>query len=194
MSKLGSSRGSDHELIGSLLSRGSQYPAEIQPIKCSNPDRAAVPGHTRCTILSGKGPTKLPSDPGTPKSESDLTITTSVCAENGIAIGVVTGTIDVEGFKHGATLVWQTPGWLRRAIVWDLRQARFELSSSDLEQFAIFIQKHQPKPPPCRIAFVTTTDLEFGLSRIFQAFRETPETEFEVFRDYAAALQWAENA
>jgi len=134
------------------------------------------------------------SDPEAPEAGSDLRITTSTCVDNRIAIGVVTGTIGIEGLKRGARSIWQSPGWLGRAIVWGMRQARFDLDRKDIEDFAHFIHGQQPDPPPRRIAFVAATDLEFGLSRVFQAFRETSETDFEVFRDYDVALAWAGNA
>ncbi len=46
------------------------------------------------------------SDPEAPEARSNLCITTSTCVDNRIAIGVVTGTIGIEGLKRGARSIW----------------------------------------------------------------------------------------
>ena len=56
---------------------------------------------------------------------------------------------------------------------------------------ARFILDNQPAVPPPRVAFVTIRDVDFGLARIFEVYREHPATSFRVFRDYDEAMAWA---
>ena len=39
--------------------------------------------------------------------------------------------------------------------------------------------------------FVTARDVDFGMVRMVEVFRERPATEVHVFRDYDTALAWA---
>jgi hypothetical protein len=41
------------------------------------------------------------------------------------------------------------------------------------------------------VAFVTAHDADFGLVRMFEVFREHPETEVRAFRQLEAATHWA---
>lgn len=134
------------------------------------------------------------SDPKSPEVKSDPGFVISTRLDHSVAIGKVSGTIDVEGLKRGAESIWRLPEWPGHAILWDLREAAFNLSHSEIKHFSSFIHRHQPNPPPRRVAFTVKGDLEFGISRVLQAHRERPETEFEVFRDFDVALEWVRNA
>lgn len=134
------------------------------------------------------------SDPKSPEDKRDFRFAISTRLDHGVAIGKVSGTIDVEGLKRGVESVWRLPEWPGHTVLWDMREAHIDLSSSEIEHFASFIHRHQPNPPPRRVAFTVKGDLEFGISRVLQAHRERPETEFEVFRDFDVALEWVRNA
>ena len=43
---------------------------------------------------------------------------------------------------------------------------------------------------PRRIAVVAPGSISYGISRIFKVFRESEDTEFEVFRELDAARDW----
>jgi len=87
--------------------------------------------------------------------------------------------------------LWKMSGWTGRSVVWDFRDARFDIESPEIRQIAHFVSRNQPTPPPSRVAFVTPRDADFGLARMFGVFREDPRTEFRVFRDCEEALSWA---
>ena len=76
-------------------------------------------------------------------------------------------------------------------VVWDFREAQFDISSSDTQKIAKFILESQPEPPPLKIAFVTGRDVDFGMARIFEVRRQDKRTDFRVFRDYEEAINWA---
>jgi len=53
------------------------------------------------------------------------------------------------------------------------------------------VTDHQPWSRPQRVALVTGTDVDFGMARMFEAFREDFFTEVRVFGDYDEAVAWA---
>jgi hypothetical protein len=111
--------------------------------------------------------------------------------ETGVGIASCSGILRLGDAQEGAAALWENPDWLGTAAVWDFREARFDLSTSDVRRIARFIVETQPEMPPSRIAFVTARDLDFGMPRVFEVYREDPATEFRVFRDYPKALSWA---
>ena len=120
-----------------------------------------------------------------------MTVAIQIEPETGIAIATCFGILRSDDAEAGATALWANPGWLGKAAVWDFREAQFDISSMDVRELAQFVLQNQPSPPPSRIAFVTRRDVDFGMARMFEVFRETPPTEFRVFRDYDEALSWA---
>lgn len=120
-----------------------------------------------------------------------MTISIHIEPETGVAIATCCGVLRLSDARDGASALWTAPGWLGQSAVWDFREATFSLSTADIREVATFITSHQPTTPPARIAFVTTRDVDFGLSRMFEAYRADPRTTFRVFRDYEEALHWA---
>jgi len=109
----------------------------------------------------------------------------------GIAIANCSGLLGRSDAEGGAEALWAIPGWSGKSAVWDFRDAQFDLTEAEIQATAQFILRHQPATPPSRVAFVTPGDVEFGLARMFEAFREDPRTEFRVFRCYDDAVHWA---
>jgi len=111
-----------------------------------------------------------------------------------MAIATCSGVLRLSDAKEGAAALWKTPGWLGKAAVWDFREAGFDISSSDAQSIAQFVIANQPATPPKRVAFVTRRDVDFGMARVFEVYREDPRTAFRVFRDFEAAIRWARAA
>jgi hypothetical protein len=111
--------------------------------------------------------------------------------EAGVAVVAVTGRLGVNEAKGGASTVWQTPGWRGHPVVWDLRGAELDFSTADVRVIARFVLDRQPDPPPSKVGFVVARDLDFGLARMYEVFREHPATELRVFRDLDEAMAWA---
>ena len=120
-----------------------------------------------------------------------MTVSIHIEPGTGMAIATCTGALGVSDAKEGAAALWKTPGWLGQAAVWDFREAEFDVSSLGIREVAQFIIDHQPATPPARVAWVTPRDVDFGLARMFEVFREEPRTDFRVFRDYEEAVSWA---
>jgi len=111
--------------------------------------------------------------------------------QTGMAIATCSGVLGPNDAKEGAAMLWKTPGWSGRSAVWDFREAEFDISVSDITNIAQFIFSNQPATPPLKVAFVTKRDVDFGMSRVFEAHRQDERTAFRVFRDYEEAVVWA---
>jgi len=123
-----------------------------------------------------------------------MTFSLRIEPESGIAIATCSGVLCIADAKQGAEAVWGTPEWSGRSVVCDLRSAQLDLAAAEIRDTARFILEHQPETPPSRVAVVTSRDLEFGLARMFEVFREDRVNEVEIFRDYGEALAWARSA
>jgi hypothetical protein len=120
-----------------------------------------------------------------------MTISIRIEPGTGTAIANCTGVLRRSDAERGAATLWGTPGWSGKSAVWDFRDARFDLNASEIQEIARFILRSQPATPPSRVAFVTPRDVDFGLARMFEVFREDPRTQFRVFRCYDDAVHWA---
>jgi hypothetical protein len=120
-----------------------------------------------------------------------MTISIRIEPGTGTAIAACSGVLRRSDAEKGAATLWGTPGWSGRYAVWDFRDARFDLTASDVQEIARFILRSQPATPPSRVAFVTPRDVDFGMARMFETLREDPRTEFRVFRCYEDAVRWA---
>jgi hypothetical protein len=120
-----------------------------------------------------------------------MTVSIHVEPKTKLAICTCVGILSVEDAMNGAKSLWQTPGWSGKAAVWDFRKASFDMSSSEVKKVAQFIIHHQPASPPEKMAFVAHGDLEYGMSRMFEVYRQNLKTDFRVFRDIEEALNWA---
>jgi hypothetical protein len=111
--------------------------------------------------------------------------------ETGIAIGTCSGVLRLSDAQESVAALWRDPGWSGKAAVWDFREAELDMSPQDVRSIAHFVLQNQPATPPLKVAFVAGRDVDFGLSRMFEIYREDPRTEFRVFRDCEEALCWA---
>ena len=111
--------------------------------------------------------------------------------DSGVAIVACSGSLQLRDAKAAARSLWRTKDWNGDAALWDFRHATFDLSTSDIREIAHFVLHNQPSRPPRKMAFVVTRDVDFGMARMFDAFREDPNTQFGVFRDCDEALSWA---
>jgi hypothetical protein len=74
----------------------------------------------------------------------------------------------------------------------DMRNATTALTTSELLQLAGTAKHHTPTAGRGRRALLLSSDLMYGLYRMFAGFANGGTTDFGVFRDEAAALAWLE--
>lgn len=107
----------------------------------------------------------------------------------GLAVCAVTGTLGLAEIKRYATAMLRCAGDKGLHLLWDLRLARFDLSAVDVRDLAASLRTLAEGTAP-RSAFVVAEDLEFGLVRMFQAYRDTDGSRIGVFRELDAAVTW----
>ncbi len=76
-------------------------------------------------------------------------------------------------------------------FLWDLRGLkRGPDSSSELRQAVDFVDKTRQLWAGSRAAILVRRDLDFGVARMFGAFADQIDVEYQVFRDERSALDW----
>ena len=116
-------------------------------------------------------------------------VTIDTDSVKGVVVGTARGPLTLEDIREGAAAVWRNVEAPRVRVLWDLREAQFNLSSTEVRFLAEFTKQHSPFSH-LRMAFVVAGDLEYGLVRMFEVFRETEGVRTAVFRDMEKALGW----
>ena len=108
---------------------------------------------------------------------------------DGIVIGIAHGPLTLDEIKESAAAMWRAVGAPGVRILWDLRDARFNLAETEVHDLAEFV-KGLVLVQAVRTAFVASGDLEFGLIRMFETRREVEGVRTSVFRDKERAVEW----
>jgi len=78
-------------------------------------------------------------------------------------------------------------------LLWDLRAVReAPESTGELREAADFVKEMRSVFEGGRVAIVVTSDLDFGLARMFQVFAEGSGVDYQIFRDLGTARGWLE--
>ena len=109
-----------------------------------------------------------------------------------VATCIAHGPLTLDEIKESAATMWRLVKGPQIRVLWDLREARFDLGSAEIRSLAEFVKRIAP-PTAFRSAFVTSRNLEFGLLRMFAVFRETEGALTSVFRDKQQAVEWLTN-
>lgn len=112
-------------------------------------------------------------------------------AESELARVSCPGTLDAADARLAVKALWEAPGWEGKSSIWDFRETKFKMSHAEIQLIGQFILSNQPETAPLKVAFVTAKETDFGLAHRFGDYREDPQTEFRVFRNYKKALTWA---
>ena len=73
--------------------------------------------------------------------------------------------------------------------LWDVRGATGVLTSDEMEQLARAALARD-NGGAARVAIVAAVDVVYGLSRVFEVYRESKDVTVQVFRDLDEALRW----
>lgn len=74
------------------------------------------------------------------------------------------------------------------ARLWDFRSVRVDLAPGEIQQLANFAKSQATLPS--RVAIVVPDDASFGLSRMYEVYREDDVSEHMVFRSEEEARDW----
>lgn len=78
-----------------------------------------------------------------------------------------------------------------RKELWDLSGLeRTDVETASLRETASTFRDRDKTVFETRVAILATSDVAFGLARMYQSFRGDSTVELEVFRGRAAALEW----
>jgi len=78
-------------------------------------------------------------------------------------------------------------------VIWDLRELYGpRLSNDELEEIVLFVKKKGHAKRRGKTALVSTSDLDFGLSRMAENYAESENLPWQIqaFRTMAEALKW----
>jgi len=74
-------------------------------------------------------------------------------------------------------------------VLWDLREGSFNWEATELRQYANYVLRSRA-PGRGRAAVLTLSTLEFGLSRMYEAYAEGTTVEIRIWRSYDEARNW----
>jgi hypothetical protein len=118
-----------------------------------------------------------------------MAMTLDLESVEGIAIGIAHGDLTLDEIEKSAATMWQAVGGPAVRMLWDLRDARFDLTQAEVSDLAEHI-KGFISGPAIRTCFVVSGDLEFGLLRMFEMLRAAKGVRTSVFRDKERAIEW----
>lgn len=102
--------------------------------------------------------------------------------------GLLTRDIILHAFDASVSHINHKTGMGR---LWDFTEADLSLLNSDTIQAMAQYSLRFPKGiNDVKVAFAVARDLEYGLSKIFQAFSSKAKTKIEVFRSIEGAEEW----
>jgi hypothetical protein len=115
----------------------------------------------------------------------------------GLAVVRVEGEIGIEDVLSAITRVWKEPAFQQRAcVLWDVRGARVDsLHWPEVRRIVGLERSERPDARHARLAFVVSTDVEFGVARMVEGAVANGGVDVRVFRDdEAGAWRWLTEA
>ena len=111
----------------------------------------------------------------------------------GVAVIAISGEFSFEDAINVRRALWGDPKYSCRLLV-DIRSGLAAPRDADFfRQFAELVQKERPPSlPPEKTAYVVASDVDFGLSRMAQAYFAQLPVDIRVFRDLDEARTWLE--
>ena len=106
----------------------------------------------------------------------------------GVLMVSIEGSPDVEDIKQILDRIQTEPGYAHPARLWDFQKSIFNFSQNEI--FDIASHAAAGEHQPAKLAILVKEDLSFGVSRMYEVFRNSDLTETNVFRDKTEALAW----
>lgn len=107
-----------------------------------------------------------------------------------IALAKGEGSISIEEIRNASKAFWGWASGPLYRVLWDLRTANLDLAAREIRELATFAATMAPSSGEIRSAYVVSSDLEFGLLRIFEMVREADGVHTLVTRDLQTAIDW----
>ena len=117
-----------------------------------------------------------------------MEMTYDITEMENILVVAIKGNARVDGIKHILDQIRNDAGYTHSARLWDFQESSFNFSQSDVLDIAAYASTGDNRP--AKVAMLVNEDLSFGVSRVYEVFRNTDLTETNVFRDKKEALAW----
>lgn len=124
-----------------------------------------------------------------------MSITSQVDKTRDLTSYTLTGNLTIDEIHNAIKSFWEAHELTLNGL-WDARQAELtNLKSSDVEGITALIGEYAHRfdeRKTGKTAIVASSDLQFGLSRIFGTFYEIENfpIQLKIFRDMNEALEW----
>ena len=105
-----------------------------------------------------------------------------------VAIVKIEGQLSLEELLEANRKLAQDGRFIYNRRLWDLRECFVNFSVEELQTIANFGDHADYRD--AKVALLVATDLSYGLSRMFQAFRKSEHTHVAVYRDEGEAMRW----
>jgi len=105
-----------------------------------------------------------------------------------ILVVSIKGNPGVDDIKHILDQIRNESGYSHSARLWDFQNSSFNFSQNEVLDIASHASAGDIRP--AKVAMLVKEDLSFGVSRIYEVFRNTDLTETNVFRDKTEAVAW----
>lgn len=120
-----------------------------------------------------------------------MSITININNDKQVSTFTVMGEISYEDVIATLKEFWQDKPTLN--VLWDFRKGSMvQLSSADLEKIIDFVKVHAKKRAGGKSAFAVSKDLDYGLSRMLEAFASGEKIPLQtaIFRSFEEAMEW----
>jgi hypothetical protein len=94
----------------------------------------------------------------------------------------------VDDIKQILDQIRNASGYTHSARLWDFQASSFTFSQNEVLDIASYASTADKRP--AKVAMLVKEDLSFGVSRIYEVFRNTDLTQINVFKDKTEALTW----
>lgn len=114
----------------------------------------------------------------------------TICRPDGVFVGTGSGVITGELWVDEVAKLYADPRFVEPTrVLWDLRDATFEWPGTSVDAEVDFVRTERTQGRG-RAAAVVSSDLAFGVARMFTLKTSQLELEARVFREMEPALEW----
>jgi hypothetical protein len=119
-----------------------------------------------------------------------MAITSRVDSMAGVIEFTAAGKLSRSHLESALAAVYaESEGVLPANYLWDLRNSTIEWSTDQVREFVHWVLGNRPEGESCN-AIVASTDLQFGLARMYEALTSELPVNVMVFREMDAARSW----
>jgi hypothetical protein len=110
--------------------------------------------------------------------------------DDGLILFTVRGPLGQADLEAALSSIYEDPErTLPSKYLWDLRDAEIDWSGEQVKEFVHWVLAHRPEGTS-RNAVVASSDLQFGLARMYEALTSDMPVNLSVFRDMDEAHAW----